>query len=168
MKVISVWQPFSSLLVKGFKIFETRTWAPPASVIGTTIGIASTKNLISAQRQAFADENFQFFYRDLDMPAFETLPMGYLLGTVTLDSYELVTEEFLDDITPEERAYGWFKLGGYAWRCTNAHELKHPIPIRGAQGFFDYRGFDHGTQNQDPEDRRQTRPEDLRAHLSLC
>lgn len=168
MKVISIWQPWASLIVLGHKFFETRTWAPPTSVIGQTIGIASTKNVLPAQRAAFEEENFQKFYQTLDMPPFDELPRGHLVGTARLDSYEQITEDFLDEITFEEQAYGWFKIGGYAWRLMDRKPLPHPIPIRGAQGLFDWKGFDHGTQAMAQEDRREARSQDLRPHLSVC
>lgn len=146
MKVISIWQPYATLVVEGFKRFETRTWAPPQSVIGQRIGIASTKNIVPQQRAEYDSEDFQLFYRDLNLPALDELPRGFLLGTVLLDSYELITEEFLDDITLEERAYGYHHLGDYAWRLKRPEKLAHPIPIRGAQGLYEWKGFDIGAQ----------------------
>jgi hypothetical protein len=140
MKVISIWQPFSSLLVKGFKIFETRTWPVPASVVGQTIGIASTKGIKSAQRAYFDDENFLKFYAATAMPQLEDLPCGYLLGTVKVDSCELMTPEFMEEVSDEEQAYGHWEEGNYAWRMTDRRVLDHPIPIRGAQGLFEWNG----------------------------
>lgn len=169
MKVISIWQPWAHLIVHGHKRFETRTWAPPKSVIGQRIGIAATKNILPKQLAAFNDPEFQFFWNLLEEAwKFDELPRGYLLGTVMLDSYEEIVEEFLDDITREERAYGWYKLGGFAWRLTKPELLPHPIPIRGAQGLFEWRGFENGAQAQGADDSRPQRPSNLRPHLSLC
>jgi hypothetical protein len=168
MKVISIWQPWATLIVHGFKFFETRTWAPPKSVIGQRIGIAATKNVLPKQVKAFNEEEFQFFYQTLDLPAFEELPKGYLLGTVILDSFEQVDPEFLDDITREERSYGWFVEGGYAWRLTKPERLEHPIPIKGAQGLFEWKGFENGAQTQSEDNHRPSRSSNLRPHLSLC
>jgi hypothetical protein len=144
MKVISVWQPFASLLVKGHKIFETRGWAAPSSLLGKTIGIASTKTIVPGQRKHFADPAFREFYDRLQLPELNDLHMGYLLGTVMLDSVELMTEEFMEGISDEEKSYGWWSVGNYAWRVVNPFELPHPIPIRGAQGIFDWKGLDDG------------------------
>lgn len=167
MKVISIWQPYATLVVEGFKQFETRTWAPPRSVIGQRIGIASTKNIVPAQRAEFDSENFQTFYEDLGLPSLDELPRGYLLGTVLLDSYEEITEEFLEDITHEEKAYGWYNLGGFAWRLKRPEKLAHPIPIRGAQGLYEWRGFENGAQTEGQNNRDPARSTDIRPHLSL-
>lgn len=140
MKVISIWQPFASLAAKGFKTFETRGWPAPKSIIGQTIGIASTKNIKSEQRLHFDDPDFQVYYSRLGMPPLEELPFGYLIGTVTLDSVELMTEELLEDVSFEEQSYGWWEVGKYAWRLTHPVCFEHPIPIVGKQGIYDWHG----------------------------
>lgn len=140
MKVISIWQPFATLIVKGYKVFETRGWAAPVSLIGQHIGIASTKNIVPGQKAHCADENFIRYYENLGLPNFDALPCGYLLGTACLDSVELMTEEFMDEVSDEEQAYGWWSPGNYAWRLTDPVEFHHPIPIRGAQGLYDWKG----------------------------
>lgn len=149
MKVISIWQPWAALVVHGFKFFETRTWPAPKSVIGQTIGIAATKNITPDQRHAAADPDFERWFEASGLPPLEELPRGYLLGTVTLDSVELVTEDFLDDITNEEKAFGWYHLGGYAWRLKHPRALAQPIPIQGKQGLYDYYGFDRDQPSGD-------------------
>lgn len=142
MKVISIWNPWASLIIQGFKFFETRSWAPPKSLLGQTIGIASTKNILPHQRAAMREEAFARWYELSGLPPAEELSNGYLLGTVQLHSFELVTDEFLDDITEEEKAFGWFQPGGYAWRLRSPSPLPHPVPIVGKQGIYDYFGFD--------------------------
>lgn len=159
MKVISIWQPWASLVVHGFKFFETRTWAPPRSVIGQRIGIASTKNITGDQRSAFSDPLMQKYYAQTELPALEELPRGYLLGTVLLHSFEIVTEEFLEDITEEEHSYGWYHEGNYAWRLRHPELLTHPIPIQGKQGLYEWKGFENAAQTADPAQANGQAPE---------
>lgn len=45
MKAISLWQPWASLIAAGAKPFETRHWAPPRELIGTTIAIHAAKKI---------------------------------------------------------------------------------------------------------------------------
>ena len=147
MKVISVWNPWATLIVHGFKIFETRSWPAPKSMLGQTLGIASTRKVNPVQRAAFDEPLFAGFYFMTGLPVLHELPHGYLLGTVTLDSVEHITEEFLLDITEEERAYGWHDIGRYAWRLKNVVKFDEPIPIMGKQGIWDYTGFDDGADS---------------------
>ncbi|WP_274869556.1 ASCH domain-containing protein [Phaeobacter gallaeciensis] len=175
MKVISIWQPFASLIVEGCKVFETRGWPAPASVIGTRIGIASTKNIMPAQRSHCEDEAFKEFYERTGLDEWIELPRGYLLGTVVIDSVELMTEELMEEVSAEEQSYGWWDLGNYAWRLTNPIKLAEPIPIRGKQGLFEWNGdlpSVHTGKVQPDEETgeasnpgRSERPQDIRRHL---
>jgi activating signal cointegrator 1 len=45
MKAISLWQPWASLIACGAKPYETRSWAPPSAIIGTTIAIHAAKRV---------------------------------------------------------------------------------------------------------------------------
>jgi hypothetical protein len=151
MKVISIWQPFALLSVRGFKIFETRTWAMPSTLIGQRVGIASTKNVKPEQRAFVEDEEFQAHYLRTGLPPMAELPMGYLMGTVIMDSCELMTEEFVEDVSAEEQAYGFWDEGNYAWRQREPMWLKHPIPIQGKQGIYEWDG-------KLPDDEPEVRP----------
>jgi activating signal cointegrator 1 len=148
MKVLSIWNPFAALLVNGFKTFETRTWKAPEWLMGQTLGIASTKTILPAQRAHWADPAFQSYYATTDLPPPEDLPRGYLLGTVTVDSVELMTEELMADVSAEEQSYGWWEEGFYAWRVTDPRALAHPIPIKGRQGLYDWNGDLSDAQDQ--------------------
>jgi hypothetical protein len=178
MKVISIWQPWASLIVHGLKFFETRTWPAPPSVVGQPLGIAATKNIIPAQRDAYLDPTFAEFYEMSGLPPLEELPRGVLLGTVMLDSVELVTEDFLESITLEEQAFGWYQIDGYAWRLRHPRRLAHPIPLRGAQGIFEWKGLDNAEIHEAAflDETAQSlstppykeRPETLRSRLHLA
>lgn len=171
MKVISISQPFATLVVKGYKVFETRSWPAPASIIGETLGIASTKTVRPDARAHAEDPEFAQFYERLGLPALDELVCGHLLGTVTVDSCELMTEEFLEDVSREEKAYGWWQLGFYGWRLTHPRELKVPIAIRGAQGIYTWNGMipseeEEAAQTQADQAGSQ-RPQDIRRHLHV-
>lgn len=100
------------------KFFETRSWAAPRSLIDQTLGVASTKQITPDRRVAYADPNFQRFYALSGLPPLDELPRGMLLGTVTLDSVERITEEFVEDITLEEQAFGWHELATMPGACV--------------------------------------------------
>lgn len=138
MKVASVWQPYASLIIQRHKFIETRSWPAPKSVIGKRIAIASTKTIKPEQRAAMVDPEFAGFYAQTGMPALEELPHGYLLGTVELHSCLPIDEQDFDMITAEEKAFGWWKLGYYAWRLRDPIAFDRPIPCRGAQGLWDW------------------------------
>ena len=138
MRCISLWQPYASLLVHRHKLIETRPHPAPSTIIGQTIGIASTKQIKPEQRAAFDDPKFQAYYDETGLPAFDDLKHGHLLGTVKVVSSDLITEEDLDDVTEEEQLYGDWRPGRYAWRCQEHHAFEEPIPCSGAQGIWFY------------------------------
>lgn len=166
MKVISVWQPFATLLAKGFKVYETRSWMPPKSIIGQRIGIASTKVIRPDQRAFCEQEDFKFFYDRTGLPPLKEMPHGCLVGTAILERVELITEEFLEEISAAEMEYGWFQLGHYAWAMIDPVELAAPVPIRGQQGIYEWNG-PLETQFEIGQAIAQERPKDIRSLLRV-
>ena len=55
MKAISLWQPWASLIACGAKPYETRSWAPPSTLIGTTIAIHAAKRVDKDAAQMATD-----------------------------------------------------------------------------------------------------------------
>jgi len=55
MKAISLWQPWATLIACGAKPYETRSFAPPASLIGQSIAIHAAKKIDKGAAQ-FAEE----------------------------------------------------------------------------------------------------------------
>lgn len=145
MKVISIWQPYASLIVHGFKINETRSWAAPVALIGQTIAIAATKQIKPEQRAIVTDPTFAHFYDRTKLPVLDELPMGAIVGTVQLNSCDLIDEEVLDDITEEEEIFGWYEVGRYAWRLRDPRPLTEPVFTRGYQGIWDHDFDETGT-----------------------
>lgn len=137
MKIISIWQPWASLVVHNHKFNETRGWSAPKSLIGQRIGIASTKVIRPEQRVHFLDPRFQKHYRSLGLPLIDNLPNGFLLGSAVLRSCEPWDEEQDEDLTDEERAFGWYGSGRWIWRLRSPIALSEPIPVRGAQGIWE-------------------------------
>ncbi|SER28549.1 ASCH domain-containing protein [Faunimonas pinastri] len=150
MKVISIWQPWASLIVQGHKFIETRGWPAPKSLIGQTIGIAATKQIKHEQRAAMSDPDFARFYRETEMPDLDSLPHGCVLGTVLLHSSDPITDEDLEDLTDEELAFGWYTPGRYAWRLRQPKPFARPIPAMGKQGVWDWSHPDGEAQAENP------------------
>lgn len=136
LRCVSIWQPYASLLVRGFKLNETRPHSCPKHMIGTRIGIASTKQIKPEQRALFEDEVFQKYYRETGLPALDNLQHGFLLGTVFVNSSDIIEEDDLDDVTEEEQIYGDWRPGRYAWRCRDPQLFPEPIKVSGKQGIW--------------------------------
>ena len=119
MKAISLWQPWASLIACGVKQFETRSWAPPRSLIGTTIAIHAAKkvdrgaaefaqDLIYGQHEPGGFELAERLERSYDRTpdrlfgAFghATMPVGCVVCTVTLDAAFQLGEKAVGTTVP--------------------------------------------------------------------
>jgi activating signal cointegrator 1 len=138
MKIVSIWQPYASLIIHGHKFVETRSWKAPSTLIGKKLGIASTRRIKPEQTTVFDDPVFHACYIDTGLPRFDNLPHGFLLGYVTLSSCDLMTVEDISDITSCEYAFGIWEEGRYAWRLRNPIAFRHPIFVKGFQGIWDF------------------------------
>lgn len=138
MKVISIWQPYASLIVHGHKFTETRSWPAPKSIIKTRIAIASTKVIRPEQRAVMQDPEFRKFYDQTGLPGLDDLAHGAILGFVNLHSCDVMTEEDLLDITDEERMFGVWEVGRYAWRLRHPEAFEQPVRARGQQGVWEW------------------------------
>jgi len=136
MQAISINQPFASLIVKGHKKFETRGRLP-YPIIGQRIGICSSGTRIKQWKEYCKREEFQKFYRQLGWPDISKLPHGFLVGTVIIESRELMTPELITTIKDEEKAYGEWKPGNYAWALRDPEYFTEFQPVLGRLGFYD-------------------------------
>lgn len=125
MRALSLTQPWASLVISGEKRIETRGWQ-----IGYRgpIAIHASKGMPDWARAAAIEFGFE--------P--DELPRGAVLGAVQVTDCRLV-DEIVDSITEQEKAYGDYRLGRYAWILAEPEEFPEPIPAKGALGIWDWR-----------------------------
>ncbi len=162
MKALTIWQPWASLIIAGAKPYEFRGWRPPASIIGQRIVIHAAARKINADeaaalynilacreasddlRQAAAETclhpvlAFKVLARAAGAGNGVPLPMSAGLGTAIVGEPRLgthIAEEFgvprANDSDRDQHAnWGWPMLDIEAW--------PEPIPMRGAQGLWNW------------------------------
>lgn len=134
MKAISLHQPWASLVMAGEKQIETRSWKPPASVIGKRV-------LIHAAKRVDPCATCEPFVGALP----ETIPVGALLGSVWVEGAWRIDRPTDADRLIEamgakhEREFGDFSLGRWMWMLRSPSSFREPIPYNGAQRFFNFR-----------------------------
>ena len=150
---VSLWQPWASLVAEEIKTSETRSWAPPKSLIGQDIDIAATK------RKPVSDEMIDIICKAGPglLFSFEDLPLGAIVATVTLKDAGKVAQIYNPEAESlshhgeafvklrESRSPGYwhpfdglgdYGLGRWVWRFTNIRKWRNPQPVRGRQGFW--------------------------------
>jgi hypothetical protein len=147
MKIITVWQPYASLIAIGMKPFEFRGWAPPASIVGQRIGIHAAARKVRPEEIRTIIEQVRErpwevclhvgvqVWLDEILRHPEILPLSAIVCTA-----ELWTPEKGFDVS---RRWGWRGDVGqvapnYAWPMQNVRRLEEPIGAKGRQGFWDH------------------------------
>lgn len=131
MKIISLWQPYASLIFSGHKRFETRSFAYPSRLLFTQIGIHATMKIVidSPEMDDLCAATFGADYRQI-------LPRGAILGAVTLGMCYPTDGVAFDDAV--ERIVGDWTPGRFAWRLWQPIKLPVPVRAKGQQGWWNH------------------------------
>lgn len=139
MKLISLWEPWATLMAIGAKRIETRSWRTDYR---GWLAIHASKGGLSKRELATVLEGEEF-RRCLDG---EQLSPGRIVAVVRLiDCLPMdgqgclsgVFEEYPELDTPRERHFGDFSFGRWAWVTDELIRLQEPIPFTSRQGLVD-------------------------------
>lgn len=140
MKAITLTQPWATLVALGAKKIETRSWATDYR---GPIAIHAAKNLAPIGGAAGL---VQFWWREPFRQALETagytaeldheLPRGTVVAVADLVGVVPSEDAVRAGLTDDERAFGDFTAGRYAWVLEHVVALPRPIACRGAQGLW--------------------------------
>lgn len=144
MKVISLLQPWASLVVIGAKKVETRSWN--TKYRGPLLIHASKKYLPEQMRLG---EMFNRNY-GAGLGFTEDLPLGEIIGSVDLihtieSQYCFKDNEFefngqVWKLTDAELAYGDYSPNRFGWLLSNPVLFKTSIEAKGSLGLWEYNG----------------------------
>jgi len=148
MKVITMWQPWASLLACGAKQYETRSWATNyQGEIAIHAAAANPYKFI----KGLDDETISVMMEKLRSAKlipqrgdFRYLPCGVIVSTAELVRC-IPTESFVHSGTKRELSETEFLLGDwtperYAWEFRNMKILPEPIPAKGKQRIWNWEG----------------------------
>jgi activating signal cointegrator 1 len=143
--IISLWQPYASLIFAGAKLHETRGYPPPLKYVGGFIGIHATAKfpplkLISEELHELCMDVFGCSYN-------YTLPQGAILGVVRL-SDGLETNN-ISPANERDFAAGDWAPNRFAWPLSDITKFETPIPAKGKQGWWKY-AISHPPENIEP------------------
>lgn len=132
MKVLSIRQPWASLIIKGFKDVENRSWK--TSIRGKiAIHASSTKSgddLFLANLAITKIRNSLFYdarkWLTDTIGEFDKLPRGVILGTVEITDCK------------RERTSPWHFEDNWGFYLKDPKEFENPIPSKGKLGFWDF------------------------------
>lgn len=148
MRAFTVHQPYAYAIVAGLKQYETRT---------RRTNIRGRVAVHAGKKRLNANGLFKFLNREINYgktlekkydKEIETLNRviglvyGAVVGTVEIVGC-LPVEEVVDTLTERERALGDYSAGRWAWVLKNPVMFDTPIPARGKQGWWNWKGYEH-------------------------
>ncbi|MDL2238160.1 ASCH domain-containing protein [Christensenellaceae bacterium OttesenSCG-928-K19] len=140
MKAITLWQPWAQLYAMGAKEYETRSWF--TQHLGElAIHAAKTDEPL---RKLMLDIEFGHIDPDpfIDvlgqMDGWKYLPLGAVIGKVEIVACRRTDDHYFDihPFTYQERAFGDWSKGRYAWQAISPVLFDEPIPAKGSQGIW--------------------------------
>jgi len=155
MKCITLHQPYASLIACGTKRCETRSWAPPKSMIGERIAIHAAKR-IPHERPPFETgeivgslikAGMYPIKSSLSIPlALRPLPRGVVLCTAVIQGAFKINrvsrkkyafgEGFGRECMVLTDKWGDYSVGRWVWMLTHVKVLDEPVQVRGQQRIY--------------------------------
>lgn len=130
MKVLSLTEPFATLIKEKKKVVETRSWKTnyrgPLYIHASMTKIAKS-DLENKELMSLVENKEMNF--------------GYIICKCTLVDCLYMTEEYINKIKEndyQEYICGDYSIGRYAWILENVEVLDKPIPVKGHLGVWNY------------------------------
>ena len=147
MKIITLWQPWASLIALGLKQFETRSWA--TAYRGPLAIHAAKRKMSRADIHALLEAYKIARWHDEQQIRPEDIPLGAIVAKCNLTDCLYMVDTRLADPRLSmggrtcietksrlERAVGCWSHGRYAWKLDSIRQIE-PIPFKGRQGLRD-------------------------------
>lgn len=130
MRVLSVKEPFATLIASGYKCIETRSWK--TNYRGELFIHASGKSI---DKKYLEDSYISKIIDGLKMN------YGNIICKVNLVDCIYMDEKFIEKIKQNNKEYqlGVYEIGRYAWIIDNI-ELIYPIKAKGKLNIWKYDG----------------------------
>lgn len=123
MKVLTIKQPYASLIAHGFKKYEFRTWK---TKYRGELYIHTGKSTVKEKMKLVSDYNLEY-------------PNGYIIAKVNLVDCILVDEKMNEELKKgNDKVYTHNYTNSYAWVFKDVEILKNPIKVNGKLSIWNY------------------------------
>lgn len=128
MKVLSIKEPYVTLIANGDKLIETRSWK--TNYRGELYIHASSAKIV---KRYLTNQYVLNISKNLKMNYGNIICKAKLADCIYMD------QGFIDSIKKDQKEYylGQYELGRYAWVLKNV-ELIEPIPAKGKLNIWNY------------------------------
>lgn len=132
MKALSLLQPWATLIMLGYKHFETRSWATKHR---GPLAIAASAG--KQGREACAPGTDLAIMLANHNLTFDDLPCGVIVGVCQVDSMHKMDETWDLVLGEVELACGDYTNGRYAWALSHVQAFPTPVPCKGALSLWE-------------------------------
>lgn len=144
-KVLTLWQPWATLLAYGVKQNETR---PNYTTWKGTYLIHAAKSMARFQKDICQKEPFKSELEKIGITHYSQLPTGAVIGAFSVKWWNCIFEglggkfttcqsdDLVAELGPKEIAFGDYGKGRYVWFGENHRVLENPIPYKNGQGYY--------------------------------
>ena len=128
MRVLSIKEPFASLILNKHKTIETRSWK--TNYRGELFIHASGKNL---EKKFLNNDYVNDLIKNMNMN------YGYIICKCNLVDCVYMDDKFLETVKKNTKEYscGEYKIGRYAWILKDVEPIK-PILAKGKLNIWNY------------------------------
>lgn len=137
LPTITLWQPWASLIELLEKQNETRSWYTPYR--GTLVIHASKR----VEHDLCRTRPFFDILLKHEIVMIDDMPTGAILAMCTLADCVRITPEYAAGLSDQERAFGDYTPGRFAWILKDVAPLKKSIPAKGSQKIWNWNATEH-------------------------
>lgn len=127
MKVLTIKEPYASIIMSGLKEYETRSWK------------TNYRGKIYIHASIKIDDDLKS-RKDLQKLVYDnniTLKPGYILCEAYLDDCIYMNDMFIKNVSDKEKMVGRYELGRYAWHLSDIRVIE-PVQAKGKLGIWNY------------------------------
>jgi hypothetical protein len=128
MKAITLWQPWATLIAIEAKRFETRSWSTKHR------GLIAIHAALIRHKFGQVDEPGPALLAAAGYPSLFDLPSGAIVAVATIVDSQSVAAVL--PVSDQERTFGDFSEGRFAWKLGDVVKLAEPVYVRGFQGIW--------------------------------
>lgn len=126
MKVLTIKEPYASLIANKQKEYETRSWK---TNYRGKIYIHASKNPDNIKEK----DDLKKLIEENNI----TYKPRYILCEATLEDCIYMDNNFIESVSKKEKLVGNYEIGRYAWKLDNIR-LIEPVEAKGKLGIWNY------------------------------
>lgn len=135
IRALTLTQPWATLLALGAKQWETRNWK---LAYRGPVAIHAAKKFPAEAQVLCQQEPFRSVLHKAGYADPRALPIGQMIALGRLDTIQPTTEWLRAALSEQERAFGDFSDGRYAWYVATVYRLATPVAARGSLGLWEW------------------------------